>query len=686
MTFLKLKFPKLTFPKTQRLAARISFMTSIITIAGLLLLWGIVSQNASSTVKDNVTNLMTDAVKSRAAIIDNYVSSAEEYMSAFALSVEVRNLLLDPDNPELLAKAQQYTEDFAAVKGIFEGLYIASPETCVLTHTSKGAVGMVTRPGDSLAPFQETILAEPKLTNLGIMKSPGTGAMILSMYYPIFEGQQCIGYVGAGVFADNLMDSLLELNIHGLPNGEYVFINAETGVYLYHEDEELLNTETTDPGYLEIIKRIRSDGSTEPGTYTYRDENGIKQIVVYQYLADRGWIFMVRDNTEEVYRVVDNIRLKVGLVCAAVTILIILCLINMMQRVGQNLNTVERAIKRLGRLELETDQEMSSLYQRDDEIGSIARTTHELCDRLRLTIDDIGRILGEMADGNIAVDVTGGESYYIGDFQILAKSLKTIRTKLLQLTRNIVQVSNHVTDEADEVSQNAVSLMEGIRTQEASVTRLTENAEDIVIQIRSNTDNCSVAQNLADQTALHAAEANQKMDRVTNAMDNIAHSSAEIEKITQVIENIAFQTNLLALNAAIEAARAGDLGKGFAVVAEKVRALAAESAEAAKDTADLINRSIQDIHTGMEVTTQAADIMRVIGECTDSIKEQMHGIADASMRQSDMITNVGKEIEEISHVVQNNSSAVNQSADTLQNLSQQAKELTQLVGQFQIGN
>ncbi len=228
--------------------------------------------------------------------------------------------------------------------------------------------------------------------------------------------------------------------------------------------------------------------------------------------------------------------------------------------------------------------------------------------------------------------------------------------------------------------------MEGIRTQEASVTRLTENAEDIVIQIRSNTDNCSVAQNLADQTALHAAEANQKMDRVTNAMDNIAHSSAEIEKITQVIENIAFQTNLLALNAAIEAARAGDLGKGFAVVAEKVRALAAESAEAAKDTADLINRSIQDIHTGMEVTTQAADIMRVIGECTDSIKEQMHGIADASMRQSDMITNVGKEIEEISHVVQNNSSAVNQSADTLQNLSQQAKELNQLVGQFQIGN
>lgn len=674
------------FLKKQKLAARISFMTSVITIAGLLLLWSIVAYNASTTVKTNVTNQMMDAVRSRAAIINNYVASAEEHMSAFALSREVQDLLRDPENPELQSRAQQYTEDFAAVKGIFEGLYIASPETCVLTHTSKDAVGMVTRPGDSLAPFQESILAEPKLTNLGIMKSPGTGAMILSMYYPIFEEQKCIGYVGAGVFASTLMDSLLELNIHGLPNTEYVFINAETGVYLYHEKEELLNTETTDPGYQEIMQRIRSSKTTEPGIYTYRDENGTKQLVVYQYLADRNWIFMVRDNTREVYHAVADIRLKVGFICAAVTMLIILFLIGMMKRVGQSLDTVDSAIGRLGRLELEADHELSSLYDRSDEIGSIARTTHALCERLRLTIDDIGRILGEMADGNIAVDVTSGESYYIGDFHVLAKSLKTIRTKLLQLTRNIVQVSNRVTDEADEVSQNAEGLMQGILTQEASVIRLTENADNIVVQIRSNTDNCSVAQNLADQAALRTAEANQKMARMTSAMDNIAHSSAEIEKITFVIEDIAFQTNLLALNAAIEAARAGDSGKGFAVVADRVQELAAKSAEAAKDTANLINRSIKDIHAGMEATAQAADIMRIIGECTESIKEQMHGIADASTRQSDMITSVGKEIEEISHVVQNNSSAVNQSAGTLQSLSEQAKELNQLVGQFQTGH
>ena len=93
--------------KKQKLATRISILTSIITIAGLILLWGIVANNASSTVKTNITNQMTDAVKSRAAIINNYVASAEEYMSAFALSREVQHLLRDPENPELLKMAQQ---------------------------------------------------------------------------------------------------------------------------------------------------------------------------------------------------------------------------------------------------------------------------------------------------------------------------------------------------------------------------------------------------------------------------------------------------------------------------------------------------------------------------------------------------------------------------------------------------
>lgn len=160
----------------QKLATRISIITTALIVAGMLLLWFVVSNRVSAMVEDNITNQMADAVEARASIINDYVSSAEEYMMAFALSSEVRELLENPEDPALLERGQQYTEDFAAVKGIFEGLYIATPSTYVLTHTSEGAIGITTRSGESLETFRSTILAKPELTNLGIMKSPGTGA------------------------------------------------------------------------------------------------------------------------------------------------------------------------------------------------------------------------------------------------------------------------------------------------------------------------------------------------------------------------------------------------------------------------------------------------------------------------------------------------------------------------------
>lgn len=106
--------------------------------------------------------------------------------------------------------------------------------------------------------------------------------MILSMYYPIFEKEKCLGYVGAGVYASHLMDVLLDLNIEGLPNSEYVFLNVEDGTYLYNENETLLNTKTTDRGYQEILKRIKSENHSLVGTYSYQTQDGIDQWVVYK--------------------------------------------------------------------------------------------------------------------------------------------------------------------------------------------------------------------------------------------------------------------------------------------------------------------------------------------------------------------------------------------------------------------
>lgn len=673
------------FFANRKLAVRIGIITTTLIFAGMTLLWFVVSSRVSSMVENNITNQMIDAVESRASVINDYVASAEEYMTAFALGSEVRELLADPDNAVLLKKGQQYTEDFAAVKGIFEGLYIGTPSTYILTHTSREAIGITTREGESLKMFQDTILANPELTNLGIMKSPGTGSMIISMYYPIFEGQDCIGYVGAGVYASRLMDALLDLDIEGLPNSEYVFLNVETGTYLYNSDENLLNTETTDPGYQEILRRIKEERDTQAGTYSYQDEKGVDQLVVYKYLEDRDWVFMVHDDAAEVYREVKTVRSTVGILCTVVAVVIILATLLILYREGRELMIMESAIRRLGNLELSADQNLAPFYGRKDEIGMIAQTIHHVCECLRKTIDDIGRILGEMADGNIAVDVEMNESYYVGDFRVLSESLKSIRNHLLDVMRDITDIAKQVNSGANDVSVGAQALSQGTMQQKLSITGLVSNVTDITEQIQNSAVRCGNASELVDRAIGYAAEADKKMEQLVAATKNIDESSTQIGSIVKTIEDIAFQTNILALNASVEAARAGEAGKGFSVVSGEVRSLASKSAEAAQNTDELISRSMQDAKMGTESTSLAISAVQIINECVQSIKTLMDEIAAASVQQSDMIVSVENRIKEVSKVIETNSYAAERSADISNKLSDQARTLNQLISRFRIG-
>lgn len=669
--------------KNRKLASRISILTTAITLAGMLLLWTIIAFSTESMVRDDITNQMSNAVESRAVIIDDYVTSAEEYLTAFAIGSEIRDVLEHPDDPGALSKARKYTVDFAAVKGIFEGLYIATPDTYVLTHTQEEAIGITTREGESLKTFQQTILATKELTNLGIMQSPGTGNMVISMYYPVYDGEECIGYVGAGVYADRLMDALLDLELRSLPDSRYVFINAQAGVYLYHEDDALLNTEVKDTGHLEIINEIQKEGDTGTRLYTYRDENGRKQLAVYKYLDNRGWIFMVQANSSEVYASAVKVRFLMGAACAAVAAVIVFVTLAILSRTGKELMVVEKAIAGLSEFDLSADEGLERFYGRKDEIGMIAEAAHNVCSHLKAAMEDIERILSEIAEGNLAVDVRRNESYYIGGLKMLTVSLQAIQKKLTKVLTEISYVSHNVSEEAGQVSTRAESLSQGAEEQTLAVQALGGAVSNIEQQADATASFAHLAREENVQTHQRIETCSKDMLELMSAMQTIDEKSKEIIKVVKSIEDIAAQTNILSLNAAIEASRAGELGRGFAIVAEEVRTLAGQSAEAARSTALLIGETVSAVEMGSHISNLTDQALQEVVASEQKVSDAVASIFEAANGQSDAVERISQELARISNVVQSNGDVVKDSAAVSEKMSEQAAMLKNQVSKFQ---
>ena len=184
------------------------------------------------------------------------------------------------------------------------------------------------------------------------------------------------------------------------------------------------------------------------------------------------------------------------------------------------------------------------------------------------------------------------------------------------------------------------------------------------------------------QAAAGILQSNEEMQKLTRAMDEIRESSEQISSITKVIEDIALQTNILALNAAIEAARAGTAGKGFAVVADEVRNLAAKSAEAAKQTAVLLQTAESTVKEGGEIAANTSRVLSQAGEQAKMISVSIEQVERGSVEQAGAIEQITLGLSQVSSVVQNNAATAEESSASSEELAAQAQALQQEVSKF----
>ena len=342
------------------------------------------------------------------------------------------------------------------------------------------------------------------------------------------------------------------------------------------------------------------------------------------------------------------------------------------------LKEVEEAMERIAQGKMQ--QEFT--YQSDDEVGVLISNVKKTCEILEESISDLTRLMKEMAEGNF--DIRAKEGVYKGDLQPILLAIRQMNKNLSSTLSQINIASDGVANGAEQVSSGAQALSQGATEQASAVEELAATINDISMQVQHTADNAREVSEKVMETQNELLFSNEHMSEMIQAMQEIEQKSGDIGKIIKTIEDIAFQTNILALNAAVEAARAGEAGKGFAVVADEVRNLASKSAEAASNTTNLIEGTIQAVTNGTQIAGQTAEALRVTVESTKQVVEYIDKISNAAIEQADAINQVTQGVDQISSVVQTNSATAEESAAASQELAGQSQLLKGLVTKFNL--
>jgi len=251
---------------------------------------------------------------------------------------------------------------------------------------------------------------------------------------------------------------------------------------------------------------------------------------------------------------------------------------------------------------------------------------------------------------------------------------------LRRIADSMSEGADQVASASGQVSAASQSLAQGASEQAASIEETTASVEEMSSMTKQNAGNAVEAKNLSQSARDSADKGAEAMDRMSKAIDDIKKSSDETAKIVKTIDEIAFQTNLLALNAAVEAARAGEAGKGFAVVAEEVRNLAQRSAEAAKNTASMIEGSVKNANHGVQISKEVGEALKEIADGSRKVNDLVSEIAAASNEQSQGIEQISTAVGQMDSVTQQNAANAEETASASEELSAQAEELNHMVG------
>ncbi|MDE7233543.1 MAG: hypothetical protein K2N29_00600 [Ruminiclostridium sp.] len=500
-----------------------------------------------------------------------------------------------------------------------------------------------------------------------------TGKIVITVASPLLsDNGTVLGVCGLDIEVTELVT--LSQGLKADTNGYAVLVDGSDNIVAHSQNadyshrlegtEEIVTKLTDiDPIYVEVLAAAGSADVVSAQGY-----DGTMRYFPVVPIGDTGWKVLYAADYNEAMSQLNNVILLAVIVSLAAMLCGVLFFCLKFTKRLKPLSAIERIVADMSSGVLEHSYPKAE----NDEIGAICQSLSMTNMALKSYINEIERILANMANGNFVYD---SSVQFVGEFEAMEQSIRHICEAMHSTFEQLGTVSDQIASGSQSVSAGASELAVAVADETRLIGEVHTNLEDINKRVSQSAENAFDVKARAIKATDTVNGGNEKMQELLEIMKRISHYATEIVKMNSTIEDIALQTNILALNASVEAARAGAAGKGFAVVAEEVRTLASKSREASNSTAQLIGETVKTIESGMSSASATAEMLSEVVLETSSISNSVSEIADVSEEQKTMLAEIVAKLGEVESVIGTTSTTAQNAATANEELDGQVAVL-----------